>query len=133
MKLLDLALLSAIILSEEFLTLFCQGNNYRSLNRFIGTMVMGISWLHIFDNAIFSDETTVQLDTHCHHCYRKKEKSFDWNFYLSTPWKCIYVESSRKVQMQCVYVTVWAKACTKTKFNFIALVYRLYQSPVYQC
>ena len=30
------------------------------------------TYLHdTFDDAIFSDETTVQLDTHHRHCYRK--------------------------------------------------------------
>ena len=29
-----------------------------------------------FDDGIFSDETTVQLDTHRHHCYRKGEKPY---------------------------------------------------------
>ena len=28
-----------------------------------------------FDDAIFSDETTVHLDTHCRCCYRKGEKA----------------------------------------------------------
>ena len=27
---------------------------------------------YTFDDAIFSDETTVQLDTHCRRCYRKE-------------------------------------------------------------
>ena len=31
------------------------------------------AWLHDnFDDAIFSDETTVQLDTHHRRCYRKE-------------------------------------------------------------
>ena len=40
------------------------------------------AWLHDnFDDAIFSDETTVQLDTHHHRCYRKEGENLD----LSTP------------------------------------------------
>ena len=32
-----------------------------------------MAYLHDnFDDAIFSDETTVQLDTHRHRCYRKE-------------------------------------------------------------
>ena len=42
-----------------------------------------------FEDVIWTDETTVQMETHRRFCCRKKPKSLITNLVLSIPQKCI--------------------------------------------
>ena len=73
-----------------------------------------MTWLHDnFDDAIFSDETTVQLDTHHRRCYRKEGEKPRLKLRPKRPTKVhVWGGISKKVQHQYVFLKEpWMQHC----------------------